>query len=522
MNNGMARLAWAIPLALMPYLALVWRFAFVTDDAYISFRYARNLARGAGLIYNRGASPPVEGYSEFLWVVMLAPFEALGLRPEAPALTMSILCGVLLIVWAVVFLCRRIAPGPWALAAGALMLGTCPPLAVWSTGGMGTMPFALAVFAFFERLLGARDKHHAKQAALAACACVLLRADGALFVFLIGGTALTIGALRRDAGLLRAAVTACTAAVIVFAAHVAWRYGTYEDWMPNTARAKIGGSAFALERGSRYLAHFFLTMPGLALAAGLPLLFGRRCFERPTIAAMLCVLGTCAYSLWAGGDFMAFGRFLLPCLVWIVILGTKALAALEESGRLWILVPVSAGLLLSTLSPAFGWHVTPESWRLAQFFRFNAVHQDGSPKFRTELEQWGDMRDRAQTWRQLGRAVGLHTKPTDSLVAGAIGALGYESDCFMFDQFGLVTRDVALRTQTGARMSPGHDKFVPRAYFDARQPTWSLATIVPAGDPVNVQILRGVPPHQLKVAELAPADGFEPGSRLLLVPPPKP
>ena len=33
----------------LPYIYLVHRFWFVTDDAFISFRYARNLAAGHGL-----------------------------------------------------------------------------------------------------------------------------------------------------------------------------------------------------------------------------------------------------------------------------------------------------------------------------------------------------------------------------------------------------------------------------------------------------------------------------------------
>ena len=44
---------------------------FVQDDAYISFRYARNLADGLGLVWNAGER--VEGYTNFLWTLMLAP-----------------------------------------------------------------------------------------------------------------------------------------------------------------------------------------------------------------------------------------------------------------------------------------------------------------------------------------------------------------------------------------------------------------------------------------------------------------
>ena len=51
---------------------------FKVDDAYTSFVYARNLATGTGLTYN---GMPVEGYSNFLWTVLISPFLALRLDP---------------------------------------------------------------------------------------------------------------------------------------------------------------------------------------------------------------------------------------------------------------------------------------------------------------------------------------------------------------------------------------------------------------------------------------------------------
>ena len=43
----------------IPYALLVHRFWFVTDDAFISFRYAQNLVRGHGLRFNLGEHVPV-------------------------------------------------------------------------------------------------------------------------------------------------------------------------------------------------------------------------------------------------------------------------------------------------------------------------------------------------------------------------------------------------------------------------------------------------------------------------------
>ena len=74
--------------------------AWMDDDAFISFRYARNLVRGAGLVYNVGER--VEGYSNFLWTILLAGAHALGVPlPETArvlGLTFAVATGFLLLV----------------------------------------------------------------------------------------------------------------------------------------------------------------------------------------------------------------------------------------------------------------------------------------------------------------------------------------------------------------------------------------------------------------------------------------
>ena len=49
-----------------------WAFWFLCDDAFIAFRYAANLLHGWGLVWNPPPFAPVEGYTSFLWVVLLA------------------------------------------------------------------------------------------------------------------------------------------------------------------------------------------------------------------------------------------------------------------------------------------------------------------------------------------------------------------------------------------------------------------------------------------------------------------
>ncbi|HEY4491844.1 MAG TPA: hypothetical protein VI958_07560, partial [Acidobacteriota bacterium] len=54
---------------------------WVTDDIFIGFRYAQNLVDGRGLVYNTGER--VEGYTNFLWVLIMAGGLLVGIKPEA-------------------------------------------------------------------------------------------------------------------------------------------------------------------------------------------------------------------------------------------------------------------------------------------------------------------------------------------------------------------------------------------------------------------------------------------------------
>src|SRR6185295_18291193 len=62
----------------------MWKVrSFTVDDAYISFRYARNFSRGLGLVYNPGER--IEGYTNFLWTVMLGIGIKVGFDPDVLA-----------------------------------------------------------------------------------------------------------------------------------------------------------------------------------------------------------------------------------------------------------------------------------------------------------------------------------------------------------------------------------------------------------------------------------------------------
>ena len=62
-------------------------FNFVTDDAFISFVYSRNLVEHGQLVFNLGER--VEGYTNFLWTLWMAALLKLGMLPEVTSLIRS-------------------------------------------------------------------------------------------------------------------------------------------------------------------------------------------------------------------------------------------------------------------------------------------------------------------------------------------------------------------------------------------------------------------------------------------------
>src|SRR5690349_2759603 len=139
--------------------------SFTIDDAYISFRYAENLANGNGLVYNVGER--VEGYTNFLWTVLLAAAVKLGAAPAAASKVLGAACAAGALV-PTYLLSRRLRPfsnvpclATWLLAMSVLFSG-------YAVFGLETPLFLLLTLAgtelFFREEDAASDDGGARSA----------------------------------------------------------------------------------------------------------------------------------------------------------------------------------------------------------------------------------------------------------------------------------------------------------------------------------------------------------------------
>jgi arabinofuranosyltransferase len=246
--------------ALVLFVAQAIHFLpYVNDDAYITFRYSRFLATGRGPFFNPGEH--VEGYSNLLWMLLMAPVYALlGEGAVAPvAKGLGLLCGAASLVLSFL-LCRwlsadehRGSEGPDVaapLAAG--LLAVAPSFVLNSVSGLETAFFALLLT--LGVLLGtvAAGDGRWRGAGVAFAAAALTRPEGpALFaVYAVAQAAASWSGATRDgltapreiARRLRPLILDLPIVAGATPAPYVFRWFAYDgEWLPNTYYAKIGG-----------------------------------------------------------------------------------------------------------------------------------------------------------------------------------------------------------------------------------------------------------------------------------------
>jgi arabinofuranosyltransferase len=341
----------ALVATLVLLLAHAAEYEFLTDDAYISFRYARHLAEGHGLVFNPGL-PPVEGYTNFLWVLLLAGLAAVGVPPEGAAPVLTVLATVAL--WAVVasWAMRDAERGgrAWTAVLPPLFLAATRSIAVWSTSGLETRLFEVLVVGGTMRLVAetraaieARDARDGGRPAPEPAArpwsavlfalAALTRPDGILVYGSAAAVAVAVIARRR--GDLRPHLRGAAFFTVVVAAHFLFRRGYYGEWLPNTFHAKVTGLRWdlGLAHHASFVLEYFAWVWVPLIVLGVVRL--RRRGEAWTAAVIAAVvLPHTVYVAAVGGDHFEYRPqdLYLPFAFLLVAEGLRAFPA-GRTGR---------------------------------------------------------------------------------------------------------------------------------------------------------------------------------------------
>lgn len=345
--------------------AMLTRAEFISDDAWISMRYARNLVEGHGLRWNPGQEP-VEGYSNLLWVLL----GALGLAVGAPLPLWLNGLGLAFSAASVVgcyALARELGAGRgWGLFAAALC-SVSALLAGTSLNGLETP--SLVVLMTFGTLRALSEERQLREGRVTAPWSAALfglltiaHVEGPVYLIIPAliraSRALTPQVVDR-AVTIRRDLLAIGLLFSPFIAQEAGRIFYYHDWMPNTVRIKGVGRAAKVSGliGVRYVLHSLSCNPALALfsAVGVAALLGLKRglsrVERVAGALLLLPWLSCAaFSIGVRGDMINQFRFMAPAVPTLLAAAVVGWSRLSQRlpGPLslaFLFVPLGLGLV---------------------------------------------------------------------------------------------------------------------------------------------------------------------------------
>ncbi len=452
MNKSLNREITAKALVLLLSVVIISLHYFylrpwMLDDAFISFRYAENFAHGSGLVYNPGDN--VEGYTSFLWVIILGMGKFLGADP----VNLSKILGFLFSAGTpalLLFFPRKGRNLAFQSIIAVLMLSTCGSFTAWATSGMETSMFIFLVtlaFLLYEDILQAPKDNKFIYLGLLAGVLTLTRPEGAIFflcmLLLINVFKLTT--VRRFA--VRESVRLMVPFLLITGSHLAFRLWYYHDFLPNTFFDKVGRGFLQIKRGLAYF-RTFIRSAALILAPNIFLIamLLKKDEDRKYFFYYSLLFSVSVYSLYViyvGGDVMPAYRFFVPVLPLLALL---AAFCLQEIGSL-IKTRLHLQMRFADTLPVI------------ILVAFICVYNLAETQLDTRINH--DLKGDSVAY--LGKEAGLWLKDNFDaktvIATNTAGSIPYYSGLTTIDMLGLNDRTIARRSMPnmGGGM-PGHEK----------------------------------------------------------------
>jgi arabinofuranosyltransferase len=411
-------------------LECVLLFGYTMDDAFISFRYARNVARGQGLVYNPGR-PPVEGYSNFLWTVLFVPVIKWGWNPELVAKLLGIACG-LGVLGITFLLSRRLAPASRFQVLAPVLVATSPLMAMQAITGLETHLFGLFFLAgTWLTLREWETRSRFPLSALAFLGCALTRPEGAFLfgVSLLAATVLVRSA-KDEARQPRPALGWFVLSMFLFGAiyglYTVWRLSYFGALIPNTFYAKTAGVQQVTE-GWEYLRDFSVSHGGFFIYVMVLVALVFRWGDAGI--RYLALLGSVFIGMvvYEGGDWMPLYRLFVPVLPILFLFFQEGVRVLYKVSQDWLKRHGggNAGRVLAAALVTAG-------------LVFSLALLPGKAR---EAMNRQDLYEKAH--RRYAKWLAANTPPGDSIALSDIGQFGYYSDLPVIDLVGLTSPEIA-------------------------------------------------------------------------------
>ena len=480
-------------LLLLVLLGAAWLLRFIQDDAFISFRYSYNLVEGWGLQFNPpGFDPkPVEGYTNFLWTMIIAAPIALGYDVIMASQLLGLVCFFFALLGTYRLATALLGTRSEALIA-VFVAGTNFTFISYATGGLETMLVtALLVWCFRVAVsLKTPDDWTVPRLfilSVLAGLAVLTRMDAGVFLLVIAGLlGLKWLVLDKSIGAkLGLAFVAAVPAVALIGGWLVWKIGYYGDIFPNTYYVKLSDQADPVQtylRGIFFVGKFaisYLVLPFLVILIV-------RFFKIVKDLNWLALVGILAiwsvYIIQTGGDFMEF-RFMVAA---IPLLSIMMVAGLRHLGNFRFL------MLIAIVG--------------ASAFHGGTFQRTGGIEAIRELH--GHVMSPPENWKKIGEAYNRYfadLEPTPVLALGAAGAMPYYSRLPVIDMLGLTDEWVAKNGEVYSSR-PGHQRAGNHAYMIERGVNLYTGQINGVRRQADISRHCDIPPYDIYFQLLSPME----------------
>jgi arabinofuranosyltransferase len=320
---------------------VVWWFTrgFYQDDSYITLVYARNWLEGYGLVWSRG-DEPIEGYSNFLFMVLIAGLGWLGMDLVLASRVVSFvgyfgLIAVLFLFTRTIYR-QRFATSEKHYAHqinSALTVGltaSAVPVLAWVMGGLEAVLFSFLLTSAVCLVLCWLEFGLSKKLIFAAGImfglATMTRMEGLIVWGMTGivlGIFWLIPSTRKHLDFPRLMLL-FLGFMLLIAPWMVWKYSVYGDLLPNTYYAKVYGIPLEIlmNLGWLYIFQAFYLPPMLPIAS-LALMFMMRTNIIKSRES-LYLLAIAGFMLWhvfsSGGDHMKYLRFYVPLIPLLVLI----------------------------------------------------------------------------------------------------------------------------------------------------------------------------------------------------------
>jgi len=429
-------------LPIIIFIILVSQFNFIQDDSFITYRYVRNILRGYGPIFN--TTERVEGYTNFLWVMILSLCGKLGFSfseiiPASQLL--GVACGICTIALVYFFSLYHLKiQMMWSLFV-VLLLSLNYSFAYWAVSGMETGLFTvlitLGVFIFLKKEQNMRSL---LTISLILGIASITRPEGTLVWFLITVNALLIDIFyererRRTKQIFLNLVYLVIPYVVMVAPLFVFRISYFRSLLPNTFYAKTSFNIEYVKTGLAYVWKFMQAygLWGIIIFVPLVTLFRRSTWRFFYHKLWFVIIPYILYIIAVGGDTLQVFRFFVPLLPLMYLLFVEGIRHIRLKPALYfifgfILIYYTALNPLTIPGHKDNWDYTKYWWRL----------EHGLVGKMSITGTWLDQNMDKDEW----------------FAASTIGAISFYCDRNMIDLLGLADTTIARHPEDISGLAP--------------------------------------------------------------------